>query len=168
MKAFFLDRDGVLNHDNGYTFKINDLKFIDGVFEFINEIKKKNFLIIVISNQSGVARGFFSPSDVKRFNEEMNKKILNKTGFKIDRFYFCPYHIDGIINRFKKETDFRKPGNKMIEKAINEFKITRDASFLIGDKDTDILSGKKSEIKSFLFNEKNIFKFYQRKIKKFL
>ena len=132
------------------------------------KLKKKNFLIIVISNQSGVARGFFSPSDVKNFNDEMNRKILNKTGYKIDRFYFCPYHIDGIINRFKKETDFRKPGNKMIEKAINEFKIMRDASFLIGDKETDILSAKKSKIKSFLFNEKNIFKFYQRKIEKFL
>ncbi len=168
MKAFFLDRDGVLNHDNGYTYKIDDLKFIDGVFEFISEIKKKKFLVIVISNQSGVAKGYYRPMDVKKFNDEMNKKIFNKTGYKIDRFYFCPYHVDGKINRFKKETDFRKPGNKMIEKAINDFKIIRDASFVIGDKEIDILSAKKSKIKSFLFKEKNIFKFYQTQIEKFL
>ena len=98
----------------------------------------------------------------------MNKKIFFKTGYKIDRFYFCPYHIDGQISRFKKDTDFRKPGNKMIEKAINDFKITRDSSFLVGDKETDILSAKKSKIKSFLFNEKNLFNFYQNKIEKFL
>lgn len=168
MKAFFLDRDGVLNHDKGYTYKIEDLKFIDGVFEFIREIKIKKFLIIVVSNQSGVAKGLFRPLDVKKFNEEMNKKILTKTGYKIDRFYFCPYHEDGKINRFKKKTDFRKPGNKMIEKAINDFKIIRNDSFVIGDKEIDISSAKKSKIKSFLFNEKNIFKFYKNKIEKFL
>ena len=98
-----MDRDGVLNHDKGYTYKIEDLKFIDGVFEFIREIKIKKFLIIVVSNQSGVAKGLFRPLDVKKFNEEMNKKILTKTGYKIDRFYFCPYHEDGKINRFKKK-----------------------------------------------------------------
>ena len=68
----------------------------------------------------------------------------------------------------KKKTDFRKPGNKMIEKAINDFKIIRNDSFVIGDKEIDISSAKKSKIKSFLFNEKNIFKFYKNKIEKFL
>ena len=168
MKAFFLDRDGVLNQDFGYTYKTNNLKIIDGVFKFIKEIKKKNFLIIVVSNQSGVARGFFKLKDVKNFNNELNKKIFKETGCCIDRFYFCPYHIEGSIKRFKKKTEFRKPGNKMIEKAIFDFKIERERSFLIGDKKTDIISGKKSKIRSFLFNEKNIFEFYENKIKKFL
>lgn len=168
MKAFFLDRDGVLNKDSGYTYKIDDLDIIDGVYSFISEIKKKNFKVIVLSNQSGIARGYFRPMDVKKFNQALNKKILDNTRFSIDKFYFCPYHIDGSVKRFKKDSKFRKPNNKMLEKAIFDFKIDSRESFLIGDKLSDILCGEKSNVKSFLFNEKNLFHFYLKNIKEFI
>ena len=168
MKAFFLDRDGVLNKDSGYTYKIDDLDIIDGVYNFITEIKKRNYLVIVLSNQSGVARGYFRPSDVKKFNQALNKKILDNTKFCIDRFYFCPYHTEGTINRFKKKSDFRKPGNKMLEKAMLDFKINNHESFLIGDKDSDMVCAKKSNVRSFLFNEENLFNFYTKNIKKLI
>lgn len=164
-KAAFLDRDGVINRDLGYVYKKKDLFLIDGVLDLVEELKNNNFLIIVVSNQAGVARGFFKESDVINFNNFLNKQIYKLTSFKIDKFYFCPYHPNASILKYKKKTLLRKPGNLMVERAINKFNISRKDSFLIGDKTSDIKCGEKSLLKSFLFNEKNLYKFYIKNVK---
>lgn len=167
-KAAFLDRDGVVNKDLGYVYKKKDLVLIDGALELIKELKNNNFLIIIISNQAGVAKGFFEESDVINFNNFLNQKIYKHTSFKIDKFYFCPYHPDSSIPKYKKNSGLRKPGNLMVERAISKFNISRKDSFLIGDKISDIECGEKSLVKSYLFREKNLFKFYLKNIKKSL
>ena len=147
-KAIFLDRDGTINVEKDYIYKSEDLVFEEGTIEALKTFKNLGYILIVISNQSGIARGYFTEEDLNIFNNNMNE-ILKKNGIEITEFYCCPHHPDGI-GEYKKVCECRKPNNKMIEDAIKKYNIAREKSYMIGDKTSDIGAGLKSNLKTVL------------------
>ena len=157
-KAAFLDRDGVINEDTGYLKNIKDFKWIEGAIEALKILKENNFLIIIISNQSGVSRGYFSEQDVHSLHKWINLQ-LSEHNVKIDDFFFATEHPDKEISKTR-----RKPSPRMIEEAIEKYNLNRDDCFMIGDKDIDVLAAKNAKIRGFLFEGGNL----SYKIKKIL
>ena len=147
-KAIFLDRDGTINVEKDYIYKCEDLVFEEGSVEALKTFKNLGYILIVVSNQSGIARGYFTEEDLNIFNNNMNE-ILKKNGVEIAEFYCCPHHLDGI-GEYKKVCECRKPNNKMIEDAIKKYNIDREKSYMIGDKTSDIGAGLKSKLKTVL------------------
>ncbi|QYR54378.1 D-glycero-beta-D-manno-heptose 1,7-bisphosphate 7-phosphatase [Fusobacterium hwasookii] len=147
-KAIFLDRDGTINVEKDYIYKSEDLVFEEGTIETLKTFKNLGYILIVVSNQSGIARGYFTEEDLNIFNNNMNE-ILKKNGVEITEFYCCPHHPDGI-GEYKKVCECRKPNNKMIEDAIKKYNIDREKSYMIGDKTSDIGAGIKSNLKTVL------------------
>ena len=147
-KAIFLDRDGTINVEKDYIYKSEDLVFEEGSIEALKTFKNLGYILIVVSNQSGIARGYFTEEDLNVFNNNMNE-ILKKNGVEITEFYCCPHHPDGI-GKYKKVCECRKPNNKMIEDAIKKYNIDREKSYMIGDKISDIGAGLKSNLKTVL------------------
>ena len=147
-KAIFLDRDGTINVEKDYIYKSEDLVFEEGTIEALQTFKNLEYILIVVSNQSGIARGYFTEEDLNIFNNNMNE-ILKKNGVEITEFYCCPHHPDGI-GEYKKVCECRKPNNKMIEDAIKKYNIDREKSYMVGDKISDIEAGFKSNLKTVL------------------
>ena len=143
-KACFLDRDGVLNEDVGYLHKSEDFKWIDGAVEAIKLLKKNNFLVIVITNQSGINRGYFTSKDVTNLHKWMNK-ILKKEGIQINDFFFS----EDLPNNNPESR--RKPSPKMINEAVEKYNLDKTRCFMVGDKKTDLIAAKNASIKGFLF-----------------
>ena len=144
-KAAFLDRDGVVNVDKGYLHKIEDFKWIEGAIEALKILKENNFLIIIISNQSGVGRGYFSEQDVHKLHEWINLQ-LSEHNIKIDDFFFATELPETGISETR-----RKPSPKMIDEAIEKYNLNRNDCFMIGDKNIDLLAAKNAKIRGFLF-----------------
>ena len=158
-KACFLDRDGVLNEDVGYLHKSEDFKWIDGAVEAIKLLKKNNFLVIVITNQSGISRGYFTSKDVTNLHEWMNK-ILKKEDIQINDFFFS-----GDLPNNNPESR-RKPSPKMINEAVEKYKLDKTKCFMIGDKLTDLEAAKNAQVKGFLFNKRNLKNFIEKNLDK--
>ncbi len=166
VKIAFLDRDGVINSskiNGGYVGKIKDFKWIRGAKKALKYLKQKKFKIVIVSNQSGIARGFFLVKDVELLHRYL-KKELQKIKVKIDGIYYCPYHKDGIIKKFTRKSSLRKPDIGMFKLALKRWNIDRSKSFMIGDQKTDMEFAKKSKIKGFLFKSNNLYYFVKRKI----
>lgn len=143
-KCIFLDRDGVINVDHvDYTYRIEDFKVIEGVVEALQELKSRGFLLVVITNQSGISKKIYGHQDVYKCHEYLQRQCNNL----IDAFYYCPYH--------PVETDSltRKPGSLMFEKAIARFNIDVKNSWMIGDKGRDLIPAKKLGIKTVLVGD---------------
>ena len=151
--AAFLDRDGVINHDFGYVHKQKDFKFKKGVIEGLKHLSKKNYLIFLVTNQAGIAKGIFKEEDFFKLQSYLSKKLL-KYNVMINDVQYSPYHPKGKIIKFRKKTDLRKPGNQMIKNIFNKFIIDKKKSFMIGDKISDKKCADKSNIK-FYYNESN-------------
>ena len=134
-KALFLDRDGVINKEKNYLYKIEDFEFIDGVFEICKFFQHNCYLIIIITNQAGIARSKYTLKDFEILNNWMIKKFLEYK-IVIDKIYFCPHHPD-----YSVDCDCRKPKPKMILDAKHEFNIDLQESILVGDKNSDIETG---------------------------
>lgn len=139
-KALFLDRDGVINKEKNYLYKIEDFEFINGVFETCRYFKNKGYLIIIITNQAGIARNKYTEKDYQLLTTWMIKEF-EKENINIDRIYHCPHHPD-----FNDECDCRKPNPKMILDAQKEFNIDLENSILVGDKNSDIEAGINAQI----------------------
>lgn len=136
-KAIFLDRDGTINVDKGYVYRIEDFEFIKGVPETLVRMKNKDFLIIVITNQSGIARGYYTEDDVLKLHLQINDDLFNNYGIRIDKFYYCPHHYKEGFGKYKVQCECRKPNSALIEQAIKEFDIDINKSYMIGDKESD-------------------------------
>ena len=165
-KIAFLDRDGVLNVSkikNGYVGFIKDFKWIPGAKKSIRYLKEKKYKVVIVTNQSGIARGYFSHRDVYKLHNYVKNELI-KFGTKVDKIYFCPYHVDGIVKKYKKNSILRKPRNGMFLKASKVWNIDKENSFMIGDQKTDIEFAKKSKIKGYLFNQKNLYEFIKKKV----
>ncbi len=141
-KALFLDRDGVINKEKNYLYKIEDFEFIDGVFETCRYFQEKGYLIIIITNQAGIARGKYSEDDFHKLNDWMLAEF-SKKDVRISKVYYCPHHPD-----FSGECECRKPKPKMILDAQREFDLDLSQSILVGDKNSDIEAGISAGIKS--------------------
>jgi D-glycero-D-manno-heptose 1,7-bisphosphate phosphatase len=138
-KAIFLDRDGVLNVDLGYTYRPTDLKLIPGMVEGLRALILNNFVLIMITNQSGIARGMFTVSQVELFHVELLRQIRAEIpDFKFDAIMICPHHPMGIIPEFSIDCDCRKPGIKLVSEAAQQLNLDLSRSWLIGDKDSDV------------------------------
>ena len=162
-KALFLDRDGVIVKDIGYLKDEKELIFFKDIFKILKYIKKKNYLIIIITNQSVVGRKIISLKKLNQIHNFMKKKFLEKK-IKIDDIYFCPHHPSDGVGSYKKKCFCRKPGNLLIEKAIKKWKINRKESFMIGDRKSDFLAAKKSKISFFYRSKKLFFKKVSKKV----
>jgi len=147
----FLDRDGVINRDAGYTHRIEDLIFIPGAIRAITRLNQAGFAVIVVTNQSGVARGYFTSDAVENFHAAMQAQ-LNENGAHIDGFFYCPYHPDANLPQYRRHHPDRKPAPGMINKAIAQFDLDRARSFLIGDRHTDIEAAQRAGIAGYLFD----------------
>lgn len=143
-KAAFFDRDGTINVDVGYLHKKEDLVFIQGRPELISKYNKLGYWVIVITNQAGIARGFYTEDDMRELHRYMNKK-LSKLDAHIDAFYFCPHHPD-----FTGICKCRKPEAGMIEQAIKDFDLDPNQCVLFGDQKQDIEAGMKCGIRSII------------------
>ena len=154
-KCAFLDRDGVINQDRGYISKISDFKIYPGVGKAISLLNKKNYLVIIITNQSGIGRGLIKIKELENLHNHLKKKI-KKNGAKIDDIFYCPFHPEFGKGKYKKKSNDRKPGDGMIKKAIKKWKINTKTSFMIGDKISDKQAAKKAKIKFFYKKEKNL------------
>lgn len=139
-RALFLDRDGVINVEKNYVHKIEDFLFIEGIFELVRFFRKKGFKIIVITNQAGIARGFYTEDDFEKLNSWMLSEF-EKRDARIDDVYYCPYHPENGIGEYKKNSYDRKPNPGMILKAKEKYNLDLSDSWLIGDKASDIQSG---------------------------
>ena len=156
-KAVFLDRDGTINVDTGYLNDPDLVKLLPGVAEGIFKLKNEyGFKIIVVSNQSGISRGLITKEEVEKVNKRINQ-ILKENSTQIDDFFFCPYHPDYDT---PEKCICRKPSPYMIQHASKKHNINISKSFLIGDKQTDLLCAKNAGLKSILlftnFNDEKI------------
>jgi len=133
----FLDRDGVLNVDHGYVHRVEELDWIDGAPEAVRLLNEAGFRVVVITNQSGVARGFYDESAVRRFHRHM-QEFLGQLGARIDAFYVCPHHPEGPVAAYAVDCECRKPKTGLLEQAARECAVDRARSFVIGDRDGDV------------------------------
>lgn len=135
--AVFMDRDGTINKDAGYTHLTSELEFLPHVPEAIRAFNDAGQLVIVISNQAGIARGYFTAEQVDLFHAEMNRR-LQAFGAHIDAFYFCPHHPEGSVAELTITCECRKPGTALFHQACTEWPIDRKRSVMIGDKQIDM------------------------------
>ena len=163
--AVFLDRDGVLNYDYKYVYKIKDFVWKKNVIQAIKFLNDNNYLVFVISNQSGIGRGYYHYKDVEKLHEWINSE-LKKHGAKIDDFFYAPYHKDSNIKFSAKDKFLRKPNPGMVYLAKKKWKIDLNNSLIIGDANTDYKLAKKLKLKFIKVNDKsdlfNILKKYQK------
>ena len=138
--ALFLDRDGVINIDHAYVSKIETFEFVDGIFELCRRAKERGFLLCVVTNQSGIGRGYYTEKDFLLLTDWMCE-VFRKNGAVIDKVYFCPTHPEFGIGVYKTHSPHRKPGPGMILQATQELDIDLAKSILVGDKETDIQAG---------------------------
>jgi D-glycero-D-manno-heptose 1,7-bisphosphate phosphatase len=154
--SIFLDRDGVINHDYGYVHDIKNFKFRPGVVKGLKYLTKKNFFIFIITNQAGIGKKKFLESEFIQLHKNINNK-LKKINIFFNDIQYSPYHPEAKIEKYKKNSSMRKPGNKMIKNIKLNWDIQNRKSFMIGDKITDKLTAKKSDLK-FYYAAKNFYK----------
>jgi D-glycero-D-manno-heptose 1,7-bisphosphate phosphatase len=149
--AAFLDRDGVLNFDRGYAHKPEDIEMIPGAAAAVRLLNEAGYYVLVVTNQSGVARGLYSEAAIERVHTHM-QDILRAEGAHIDAFYYCPHHPDGSVKKYAIQCHCRKPGSGMLEQAASQWPIDLGRSFLIGDKDLDLAAAAAFHIRGIKFD----------------
>jgi D-glycero-D-manno-heptose 1,7-bisphosphate phosphatase len=148
--ALFLDRDGVLNVDRNYIYRAEDFEWIEGAAETIKAFNTRGWWVFVVTNQSGIARGFYSEEQMETLHAWLHAELATR-GAKVDRIYHCPYHEDGTVERYRKDSYDRKPRPGMLIRAMTDFPVVKEQSFLIGDKQADIEAAQAAGIRGFLF-----------------
>ncbi len=138
--AIFLDRDGTLNVDHGYVHEIDEFQFIDGVIDACRELKQMGFALVLITNQSGIARGKFTEDQFLQLTEWMDWSMADR-GVDLDGIYYCPHHSEYGEGEFRQECDCRKPKPGMLLSAQKELNIDMAASYIVGDKIEDMQAG---------------------------
>jgi len=152
--AIFLDRDGVINYDKGYTYKFKDFRFKPKIINLLKEKTKNNYYLFIVTNQAGIAHGFFSTLDFIKLQLNL-KKFLFKKKILIHDVKYCPFHKDATIEKYKKLSNYRKPGNLMVENLKKNWNINLKKSIMIGDKISDKKCAIKSKLK-FLYSNENL------------
>lgn len=150
-KAVFLDRDGVLNVDVDYLYRIEDLQWVEGAREALAYLCQKGYKLFVVTNQSGVARGYYTIEDMNKLHAHMQQE-LQACGAKIEKFYYCPHHKEGKIAEYTCDCACRKPKPGMLLQAFAENDLDKDACFLIGDSKRDVEAAEAAGIRGYLFS----------------
>tara|TARA_Y100001958_G_scaffold160044_1_gene165528 strand:- start:9577 stop:10806 length:1230 start_codon:yes stop_codon:yes gene_type:complete len=165
-KAVFLDRDGIINIDKGYTFKSKDFYWRKKIKKLIKYLNDKNYFIFVITNQSGVGRGYYKENDVRSLHKWVNSK-LSRNGAHIDDFQFATYYKYSKIKKYRQKKNLRKPMIGMFKILNKEWNILKNKSLVVGDKDTDIKFANNAGLKSIKIDPKDdIFEKVKKKLKK--
>lgn len=155
--AVFFDRDGVLNHDAGYTHRIEDFRWIDGAREAIRRCNDDGRYVFVITNQGGIARGFYHEADVRLIHAWM-RDDLRASGAHIDDIRYCPHHPDGVLDEYSIVCGCRKPGADMLFSLLERWPVDISKSIVVGDKETDMAAAKLAGIKGLLFTSPQVFR----------
>lgn len=148
-RAVFLDRDGTINVEKDYLYRVEDFEFIPGVPEAIRRLNDAGFLVVVVSNQSGVARGYFGVQEVEQLHRHMLTELALR-GARIDGIYYCPHHPTQGTGEFLRECGCRKGSPGMLLDAARDLGIDLSASFMVGDKRADIEAGCAAGCRSLL------------------
>lgn len=142
-RAVFLDRDGTINEEKHYLHRVEDFAFIPGVPQAIRRLNEAGFLVVVVTNQSGVARGYFELSDVQALHEHVARQLAAQQA-RIDRFFICPHHPEAGRGALRRECDCRKGAPGMLLEAAGQLHIDLQRSFMVGDKPADVEAGRRA------------------------
>jgi D-glycero-D-manno-heptose 1,7-bisphosphate phosphatase len=153
--ALFLDRDGVINLDRGYVSRPEDFEFIEGAAEAIAAFNARGWYVFVVTNQSGIARNYYTEEDMYALHAWMEARLA-EAGARIDRIYHCPYHEEGENPLYRRDSFDRKPKPGMLLRAMADFPVKRESSFLIGDKEADLEAARAAGVAGFLFTGGNL------------
>jgi D-glycero-D-manno-heptose 1,7-bisphosphate phosphatase len=156
--ALFLDRDGVLNVDHNYVYRVEDFEWIDGAVETIRRFNQRGWWVFVVTNQSGIARGHYTEDQMQGLHAWLDRELEAQQA-RIDRIYYCPFHEQGTVERYRKDSFDRKPKPGMLFQAMTDFPVIKERSFLIGDKHADLEAAKAAGIRGFLFTGGNLASF---------
>lgn len=144
-RALFLDRDGVINHDAGYTSRVEQFSFIDGIFDLGRAAREHGYLLIVVTNQAGIGRGYYSEDDFHALTGWMCRQF-EANGAPLTEVYFCPFHPEHGVGAYRKESFDRKPNPGMLLKAAEQYRLSLPDSIMIGDKDTDMQAAERAGV----------------------
>ena len=144
-RGLLLDRDGVINHDSGYVGRVADCRFIDGIFALTQAFAAQGFVIVIVTNQSGIGRGYYSEADFAELMTWMRGEFA-RYGVEIAAVYHCPDHPTEGIGRYRRDTPWRKPGPGMFLRAAADLSLDPARSWTIGDKPSDIAAGRAANI----------------------
>ncbi len=149
--ALFLDRDGVLNEDRGYVHAWADFAWVPGAREAVAAFNRAGWLVVVVTNQSGIGRGYYEEADMHALHARMQDE-LRAFGAHIDAFYFAPQHPDAALERYRHpDPPDRKPNPGMLVRALDDLPIDREASILVGDKPSDLEAAERAGVRAALF-----------------
>lgn len=160
--ALLLDRDGVLNVDSGYVGRYADFRWIPGAIETLIAFSEANWHICVVTNQSGIARGYFTEAEVEELHADIGRDAAG-AGARINAFYYCPYHGEASVERYRlADHPDRKPNPGMLMRAMRDYNADIARSIMIGDKPSDLEAGHRAGVRSFLFTSGRLDDFLAR------
>ncbi|MDP1963006.1 MAG: HAD-IIIA family hydrolase [Reyranella sp.] len=161
--AAFLDRDGVINHDDNYVHRPEQVRWIDGALDAIRWLNDEGYYVFVVTNQAGVARGFYSEDDVNSLHAWMQTE-LRRSGAHIDSFEYCPYHPEGTLEQYRRTSELRKPGPGMLRKLQKDWDTEVAGSFMIGDRDIDMQAAAAAGVAGYKFPGGNLLDFVRARV----
>ncbi len=152
--AAFLDRDGVINEERNYVYRIEDFQFLPGALAACRELVERGYLLVVVTNQAGIARGYYDTADFETLTRWMEARF-SEAGAPLSGVYYCPHHPEAKIDRLRVACDCRKPGPGLILQAQRQLDIDLRRSFLVGDKPSDIEAGRAAGVgRCFLLSDR--------------
>lgn len=157
----FLDRDGIVNEDTGYVHRADEVRWVDGSREAIRWLNDAGYLVFIVTNQAGVARGYYTEEHVHELHAWMNAE-LRRFGAHIDAFEHCPFHPEGVVEKYRGVSDLRKPEPGMILKLQREWSTDPSRSFLVGDRDSDVAAAIAAGLPGFKFPGGNLLEFVRK------
>jgi D-glycero-D-manno-heptose 1,7-bisphosphate phosphatase len=148
-KALFLDRDGVINHEVGYLHQPADVRFVEGIFPLCRTAQALGYKLVIVTNQSGIARGYYTPADFEALMLWMREQFQQES-ITLDAIYHCPYHPEHGVGEWKRESEDRKPSPGMLRRAAHDHALDLGQSVMIGDRCTDVAAANNAGLRQAL------------------